>query len=68
MLDMKEEQQILNNLPASEEWFLQTYDKLKKIGGKRLNTVDFKDYIQLSMIVQDEKEVETLLKTKIPFE
>lgn len=42
---MRAEQNILNNVPASEEWFVSTYEKLKKIAGKMINTVDFKDYI-----------------------
>ncbi len=36
-LDMKKEQRILDNIPFSEEWFLQTYEKLKKIAGKALH-------------------------------
>lgn len=63
---MKTEQNILNNTPASEEWFVTTYEKLKKIAGRMLNTVDFKDYIQLSTVIQDDKDVESLLKSKMP--
>lgn len=44
-IEMRAEQNILNNVPASEEWFVSTYEKLKKIAGKMINTVDFKDYI-----------------------
>jgi hypothetical protein len=36
-LDMKNEQQILTNMPFSEEWFLSTYEKLKRVGGKALH-------------------------------
>ena len=44
-LDMKKEQKIIDNIPYSEEWFLSTYEKLKKAAGKTLHHVDFKDYI-----------------------
>lgn len=44
-IEMRAEYSILNNVPASEEWFVSTYEKLKKIAGKMINTVDFKDYI-----------------------
>ena len=36
-LEMVEESEIINNIPQSEEWFLQTYERLKKIAGKSLN-------------------------------
>lgn len=35
-IDMKKEQKIIENIPFSEEWFLQTYEKLKKVTGKAL--------------------------------
>ena len=55
-IDMKKEQRIIENIPASETWFLQTYDKLKKVTGKALHQVDFKDFVQLSTVLTDEKE------------
>jgi len=50
-LDLKKERTIVENIPSSEEWFLATYEKLKKIVGKSLHQVDFKDYIRLSTVL-----------------
>lgn len=44
-IDLKREQRIIDNVPFSEEWFMQTYDKLKGAAGKALHSVDFKDFI-----------------------
>ncbi len=61
-LDMNREQRIIESIPASEEWFLQTFEQLKKIAGKALNQVDFKDFIQLSKVIKDERDCINLLK------
>ena len=50
-LELQKEQQILAYIPISEEWFLATYEKLKKVGGKALHQVDFKDKVQLSSVL-----------------
>ena len=54
--DMRNEQKIIDNIPYSEEWFLHTYEKLKRVAGKGLHYVDFKDFVQLSTVLTDEKE------------
>jgi hypothetical protein len=62
-ISMKREQKIIDNIPNSEEWFMQTYEKLKVIAGKALHRVDFKSFVQLSTVLKDEKECVNLLKT-----
>lgn len=62
-IDMKEEQRIIDNIPYSEEWFMLTYDKLKQVVGKALHQVDFKDFIQLSRVLTEEKDCVLLLKS-----
>lgn len=62
-IDMKREQKIIESIPFSEEWFLQSYDRLKTVAGKALHQVDFKDFIQLSTVLTDEKECINLLKS-----
>lgn len=62
---MEREQRIIDNIPYSEEWFMQTYDRLKKSTGKALHQVDFKDFVQLSAVLTDEKECIYLLKAMI---
>ena len=62
-LDMKKEIQILKNIPESEELFKQTFEKLKKVAGKNLHKIDFKDYLQLSTVILDEKDCIALLKS-----
>ena len=54
---------IIDSIPYSEEWFVQTYEKLMKAAGKGLHSVDFKDFIQLSTVLTDEKECFQLLRT-----
>lgn len=44
-IDMKDESRIIDNIPYSEEWFMQTYDKLKSVVGKALHQVDFKNFV-----------------------
>lgn len=63
-LDLKKEKSIVENIPSSEEWFLSTYEKLKKIVGKALHQVDFKDYIRLSTVLLEEKDCNALLKSQ----
>ena len=65
-LDLVQEQKIVDNLAKSEEWFVSTFDKLQKLVGRALHTVDFKDCIQLSPLVLNERDIDGLLKFNKP--
>jgi hypothetical protein len=60
---MKDEQRVIDNIPYSEEWFLKTYKNLKDAVGKDLHKVDFKDFVQLSTVLKEEKDCVYLLKS-----
>jgi len=54
---MPREKAIIDNLKHSEEWFTQTYQKLKQIfgGAHALVDVDFKEFMEILSCIKDEK-------------
>jgi hypothetical protein len=59
---MEKEKKILECLPKSEDWFMQTFAKLKQMCGPQLHQIDFKDYAQLHSVIKSQKDCELLLK------
>ena len=43
-LQMEVELKIVDNLGRSEQWFVNTYNKLRDMCGQRLHHIDFKNY------------------------
>jgi hypothetical protein len=60
--EKKKEKKILECLPKSEDWFMQTFAKLKQMCGPQLHQIDFKDYAQLHSVIKSQKDCELLLK------
>ena len=50
---METEKRIVENLSKSEEWFVQTFARLKTMTGPALHQIDFKDYQQLQSRFKD---------------
>jgi hypothetical protein len=49
---MEKEKKIVDSLAKSEEWFIQTFAKLKTMCGPQLHHIDFKDYAQLQSVIK----------------
>lgn len=60
---METEKRIVENLSKSEEWFVQTFARLKTMTGPALHQIDFKDYQQLHAVLTSAKDCDLLLKT-----
>jgi len=41
---MDKEKKIVECVPNSEKWFVDTFAKLKMMCGQQLHSIDFKDY------------------------
>lgn len=48
---MDKEKKIVDCLAKSEEWFIQTFAKLKTMCGPQLHNIDFKEYAQLHSVI-----------------
>jgi UDP-glucose 4-epimerase len=59
---MNKEKLILDNLGHSEDWFVDTFARLKVICGQSLHQIDFKDYQQLHSVLKNRQNCELLLK------
>jgi hypothetical protein len=59
---MEKEKRIVDQLPNSEKWFIETFAKLKQICGAKLHQIDFKDYMQLHSVIGSPKDCDSLLK------
>ena len=59
---MEQERKIVENLGRSEEWFCQTFKKLREVCGPALHDIDFKDYQQLHTVIKKPINCDTLLK------
>ena len=55
-LHMETEKRIVENLSKSEEWFVQTFARLKQITGPALHQIDFKDFQQLHGVLTSAKD------------
>ena len=61
-LQMEQERKIVENLGRSEEWFCQTFKKLRDVCGPALHNIDFKDYQQLHTVIRKPSDCDALLK------
>lgn len=61
---MNKEKTILENISHSEDWFIQTFNKLKHICGQALHQIDFKDYQQLHSVLKTPVNCKNLLQAQ----
>lgn len=56
----------MDNIATSEEWFMSTFEELKKLSGRALHQVDFKNFEELFTVIKEEKDCDVLLKHPKP--